>query len=85
MQLTTIFRQLAILPIRIYKLVLSPILPASCRFMPTCSQYGIEVIEKFGVVHGSCLLLKRLLKCHPLGGSGFDPPPNANKDKTLLK
>jgi len=75
-------RQIVIVPIKIYRAVISPLLPVSCRFMPTCSQYGIEVVEKFGVVHGSCLLLKRLLKCHPLGGGGFDPSPDVNKDKT---
>lgn len=71
-------RILAIFIIRAYQVIISPLLPTSCRFMPTCSQYGIEAIRSHGLVRGSCLLLKRLLKCHPLGGQGFDPPPNTN-------
>lgn len=58
-----------------YKLFLSPYLPNSCRFTPTCSQYGIEALQKYGFVKGFILLLKRLFKCHPWGKSGFDPVP----------
>jgi putative membrane protein insertion efficiency factor len=70
-----LLRNIAIAPIYAYKLIISPFLTNSCRFLPTCSSYGIEVIQKFGIFRGSCLLCKRLLRCHPLGGSGFDPSP----------
>jgi hypothetical protein len=62
--------------IRGYQLLLSPILPAhSCRFLPTCSAYGIEALDKHGALLGSWLTVRRLLRCHPWGGSGYDPVP----------
>ena len=64
-----------ILPIRFYQLVVSPLTPASCRFTPTCSQYALEAIKKHGPFRGGWLALKRILKCHPWGGSGYDPVP----------
>jgi putative membrane protein insertion efficiency factor len=68
-------RRLILLLIRVYQLVLSPLLGPSCRFQPTCSAYAMECVERFGVLRGSWLALKRLLRCHPLGGHGYDPPP----------
>jgi uncharacterized protein len=59
--------------IRAYKLILSPWLPAACRFSPTCSEYASEAIERFGVCRGSVAALSRLLRCHPLHRGGFDP------------
>ncbi|MPT47782.1 MAG: membrane protein insertion efficiency factor YidD [Sphingobium sp.] len=53
----------------------SRILPPSCRYHPSCSQYGIEALKKYGALRGSWLTLKRLLRCHPWGGSGHDPVP----------
>ena len=53
----------------------SPLPPPACRFTPTCSQYAIEAIEKHGPVRGLWLALRRLLRCHPWGGSGYDPVP----------
>lgn len=47
----------------------------SCRFIPTCSQYALEAIEKYGAVKGGCLAVKRIMRCHPLGGGGYDPVP----------
>ncbi len=62
--------------IRVYQLVLSPIKGNICRFQPTCSEYAKEAFLLHGVVKGAILTGKRLLKCHPWGGSGYDPVPN---------
>ncbi|MGH1337654.1 MAG: membrane protein insertion efficiency factor YidD [Aureispira sp.] len=61
--------------IRVYQLVLSPILPASCRYTPTCSQYGLEAIKKYGPFKGGYLTLRRILRCNPWGSHGHDPVP----------
>ncbi len=61
--------------IRFYQGAISPYLPPSCRFVPSCSQYGIEAIKKHGPLAGGWLVLKRIARCHPWGGSGFDPVP----------
>ncbi|WP_316767862.1 membrane protein insertion efficiency factor YidD [Pedobacter frigiditerrae] len=61
--------------IRLYQLLLSPILGASCRFTPTCSQYGVEAIKKHGPFYGGWLTLKRIASCHPWGKHGHDPVP----------
>lgn len=66
---------LLILPIKFYRLCISPLLPPSCRFTPTCSQYAIEAISKHGPFKGMYLAVKRLLRCRPGGGSGYDPVP----------
>jgi len=67
--------KILILPIRFYQLVVSPLLPPSCRHIPTCSQYAIEALKKHGAIKGIWLALKRLSKCHPWGTSGYDPVP----------
>ena len=59
--------------IRAYQLLLSPFFGGSCRFLPTCSAYAREAVERHGAWRGSLLALRRLAKCHPLGASGFDP------------
>ena len=64
-----------ILLIRIYQGAISPLLPPSCRYTPTCSQYGIEALKKYGPFKGGWLTLKRFLSCNPWGGSGYDPVP----------
>ncbi|MEW6349102.1 MAG: membrane protein insertion efficiency factor YidD [Thermodesulfobacteriota bacterium] len=61
--------------IRAYQIFLSPLLPSSCRFYPTCSQYGCEAILAHGVLRGSWLTAKRLSRCRPFGPHGFDPVP----------
>lgn len=66
-------RILFLLFIRIYQLFLSPLLPVACRFSPTCSQYASEAIHRHGAAKGGWWTLKRLLRCHPWGGSGYDP------------
>ena len=58
-----------------YKRWLSPVLPAACRFTPTCSEYAAEAVLRHGVLRGTLLAFWRLLRCHPLGGRGLDPVP----------
>lgn len=69
------FGWLLILPVKIYQLVLSPILPNSCRYTPTCSHYMIAAIQKHGPIKGLWLGIKRISRCHPWGGHGHDPVP----------
>lgn len=59
----------------VYRNCISPITPPSCRFTPTCSQYAVEALRKHGLFKGSWLTVRRLLRCHPWGGSGYDPVP----------
>jgi uncharacterized protein len=59
--------------IRFYQYAISPLLKPSCRFNPSCSQYGIDAVNKYGAFKGSWLAIKRILRCHPWGGSGYDP------------
>ncbi len=61
--------------IRVYKKIVSPWLPPSCRYVPTCSQYTVEALQKHGLIKGLFLSIKRLLSCHPWGGHGYDPVP----------
>lgn len=62
--------------IRAYQLLISPLLPASCRYTPTCSSYALEALRKHGVFKGGWLALKRIFSCNPWGGSGHDPVPD---------
>lgn len=68
-------RRLIIGAIRAYQLVVSPWLPAACRYEPSCSAYGVAAVRRFGAVRGSWLCVRRLLRCHPLGSHGYDPVP----------
>lgn len=61
--------------IRFYQLVISPLKPPTCRFYPTCSQYGLEAIQRFGAIKGGWLTIKRILKCQPFHPGGLDPVP----------
>lgn len=61
--------------IKLYQVTLSPFIGRACRYTPTCSNYGIEAIEKYGPFKGSWLTIKRVLSCNPWGGSGYDPVP----------
>jgi len=64
-----------ILLIKIYQRVISPILGPQCRYTPTCSNYALEAFKKYGVFKGFWLAIKRIARCHPWGGSGYDPVP----------
>jgi putative membrane protein insertion efficiency factor len=59
----------------VYQKAISPVLPAACRYTPSCSQYAKEAVQKYGAVKGSWLATRRLLRCHPWGGHGHDPVP----------
>jgi uncharacterized protein len=61
--------------VRFYRAGISPFLPASCRYTPTCSAYALEALERYGARRGGWLALRRLLRCHPFGSSGYDPVP----------
>jgi uncharacterized protein len=61
--------------VRAYQLFVSPLLLTSCRYLPSCSEYAAEAIERHGALRGSVLALQRLARCHPWGGSGYDPVP----------
>ncbi|MDA0193768.1 MAG: membrane protein insertion efficiency factor YidD [Bacteroidetes bacterium] len=71
----SIFKKIAVLPILFYQYSISPLFPPSCRFSPTCSEYVKGAIFKHGIFKGFWLGLKRFSKCHPWGGSGYDPVP----------
>ncbi|MDC1031290.1 membrane protein insertion efficiency factor YidD [Flavobacteriaceae bacterium] len=64
-----------VLLIKGYQSFISPLLPPSCRYQPTCSQYTLESLRKYGLLKGGILGIKRISKCHPWGGSGYDPIP----------
>jgi len=66
---------LVLIPIYFYKYCISPLTPASCRFTPTCSEYALQAIKKYGPFKGGYLAIRRILRCHPWGGEGFDPVP----------
>jgi len=61
--------------ISVYRKYLSPLKPPSCRFYPTCSEYALEAIEKYGALKGLYLAVRRVIRCHPLNPGGFDPVP----------
>lgn len=67
-------RLLLVAVVRIYQFVISPHIPSSCRYVPTCSEYSVEALRRYGAVRGSILTVHRLLRCHPWGGHGYDPP-----------
>ena len=63
-------------PIRLYRRLISPMLGTNCRYHPSCSAYALEAIEKHGALHGSLLSVRRVCRCHPWGGHGYDPVPS---------
>ena len=73
--LRNIIVSVLLIPIYLYKYLISPILPNACRYNPTCSQYAVEALKKHGPIKGGWLTLKRILSCNPWGGHGYDPVP----------
>lgn len=71
--------------IRGYRFLISPLFPPSCRFQPTCSQYAMQAVERFGVLKGSWLSVKRIMRCHPFHPGGYDPVPLLEKEKFVDK
>ncbi len=69
------FKKPAIILVKFYQVVIRPLLPNACRYTPSCSAYAIEAITKYGALKGLYLGLKRILRCHPWGGQGYDPVP----------
>ena len=69
------FRAVILAVIRFYRQAISPMTPPSCRFSPTCSAYAQEAVERYGAGRGGWLALRRLFRCHPFGGKGYDPVP----------
>ncbi|MCK5400659.1 MAG: membrane protein insertion efficiency factor YidD [Flavobacteriaceae bacterium] len=61
--------------VKVYQVVISPLMPATCRYQPTCSHYTVEALQKHGLLRGGRLAIKRIFSCHPWGGSGYDPVP----------
>jgi len=70
-----LFVWLLLLTIYFYKVAISPLTPPSCRYTPSCSTYAVEAIRKHGPLRGLYLAVRRILRCHPWGGSGYDPVP----------
>ena len=68
--------RVAALPVRAYKLVISPFIGANCRYQPTCSVYALEALERHGALKGGWLAVRRMARCHPWGGSGIDNVPD---------
>tara|TARA_B100000427_G_scaffold224874_1_gene188530 strand:+ start:523 stop:765 length:243 start_codon:yes stop_codon:yes gene_type:complete len=70
-----------VLFIKLYQILISPILGQNCRYLPTCSEYTVQSIQKHGIIKGLELSIKRISKCHPWGSHGYDPVPKKIKEK----
>jgi uncharacterized protein len=71
--------------LRAYKWAISPMLPAACRYVPTCSEYAMEAVERYGALRGGWMALSRVLRCHPFAGAGYDPVVRRTMDEPLQK
>lgn len=80
----SVWRELFLLPVKLYRRFLSPCLPDSCRFTPTCSCYCMEAVREWGILCGSGLTIWRLLRCQPFGKGGYDPVPQRKKKNSRL-
>jgi len=72
-------KEAAVFAIRLYQLSIGRFLGGQCRFVPSCSEYAIESVRQFGIFKGGYMAAKRILKCHPFGSKGFDPPDASSK------
>jgi putative membrane protein insertion efficiency factor len=79
-----VFTGAALAALRVYKAALSPLFAGSCRYLPSCSDYMAEAIERHGAAAGAALGLRRLARCHPLAGSGLDPVPEQRPWRTFV-
>jgi putative membrane protein insertion efficiency factor len=66
-------KKIAIILIKGYRLFISPLKPPTCRFVPTCSEYALQAIEKYGIIRGGIMAVRRILRCHPFHPGGYDP------------
>jgi putative membrane protein insertion efficiency factor len=73
--MSAVFRHLFLAFIWVYQKLISPLTPPSCRFQPTCSAYAAQAVQKYGPWRGGALALRRISRCHPWGGHGYDPVP----------
>jgi len=71
---------IVLLPVRFYRAAISPLIGSNCRYRPTCSQYMIDAVQEWGAFKGIWLGIKRISRCHPLGGHGWDPVPKRRKE-----
>jgi uncharacterized protein len=74
-------KEIILIGIKLYKMVLRPILPPACRFYPSCSDYAFESVSRFGMLKGSVLAAKRVMRCHPFHEGGFDPVPDIESQR----
>lgn len=80
-RLSSIAVQVLSLPVRFYRICISPLIPSRCRYTPTCSEYALEALAIHGPLKGLWLSIKRIGRCHPWGGHGYDPVPNKKLPK----
>jgi len=73
------FKTALVAILRFYRAFISPLFPPTCRFYPSCSEYAMEAVERFGFLQGGWFALKRVLRCHPLHPGGYDPVPNKDQ------
>ncbi len=66
--------------VKLYRVAISPLLGMNCRYQPTCSSYAIEALQRYGVLRGGWLAIRRIARCHPWGGSGYDPVPDDSSE-----
>ncbi len=78
-------RRIALIPVYMYRYIVSPVIPSRCIYIPTCSAYMIEAIEKHGVVYGLFLGVKRILRCHPYAQGRYDPVPDSCSCAKIVK